>query len=952
MKLSKRLLCTLLAVVFTVVSVAALPAFAEFTDIDSGQSAYDAVNVLNKLGVINGYDDGTFKPDNNVTRAEFTAMLLRTRGMGDLGSTSLENPPFPDVTTSDVSWAIGNIRTAHEMGIINGYDDGTFLPNNNVLYEEAVKMIVCALGYGEMGVDGSEWYSKYLQTATSLGFTSGAGGAIGAPATRAVIAQMLFNCLDVKLAENNEITTKTILENDLGLTKKTGYISSSAEISLSSPNTTLRADEIQITADGETLTYKVNNASAYNDMLGAYIEFYYTTDRSAGTLSLLTASVKNSVTLEIDASLIEGCGASSVSYYKDEDAASATTVAVASDSIVVYNDQLYGSTAVNSTFANYVAENGAAAMPLVGNVKLLDRDGDKVYDVVFINKYDVYVASAVTSSSYTVTDNVLRNGISNNKVVLDYIEDDIKFVDVSGSESSFAAIKKGSVICVKRSNTANGGVLVTTVVVCNNSITGTVGSTNSSGTVTIGSKSYEYSLMAPWKNPISGATTTLTSLSKGDAGTFYLDMDGKIVAYDKTETASNQQYGYIMQVNYDNDDFEESLQLYVVNQSGSKVTYTIDTKSKLNGSVPTGGLTGYRDELKLTAMPNGSANYPSSTNDTYAQLVKFSTTTRGGQTVIDDIITADPESGGQTITTEALYLYDDVSVASSCTYKSTQKQMICGSDKIYVGSAIVISVPENKGNTSKYKVMSLSDLSNNGSYNVEFYDVSASDSAKVLLVYGGSTTAGEVTAISPVLLITEIEESERIVLKGFVNGTEQEYTLSEDDSETLTVANRLQKGDMVRLGKDDDGYATVKAEHVIFSMKDGYRSTAISYGNNAGAYPKSEDDTTGNLRYRVIWGSAYAVDDDTESNPRLRVSTDILSGTETGSIDTFDVQKSWYSGANVYLVKKEGSDITVKRVPVSDLEGIQYFDGDATPTELFVYMTGSSSVGDIIIAER
>ena len=105
MKTSRRMISALLALVFVLTSIITVPVFAaEFTDLASTHDAYTAITVLNKLGIINGYEDGSFKPDNNVTRAEFTALLLRTRGMGNIGSTSIENPPFPDVTTSDVAW--------------------------------------------------------------------------------------------------------------------------------------------------------------------------------------------------------------------------------------------------------------------------------------------------------------------------------------------------------------------------------------------------------------------------------------------------------------------------------------------------------------------------------------------------------------------------------------------------------------------------------------------------------------------------------------------------------------------------------------------------------------------------------------------------------------------------------------------------------------------------------
>ena len=136
MKFSKRILTLLLLVTFVVANTV-MPAVnaAGFSDVAEDSKYAKAITTLNTLGVINGYEDATFKPDNNVTRAEFTAMLLRAKGVGNMGDTSLENPPYPDVVDPDVSWAIGNIRTAKNMGIINGYEDGTFRPSNNVLYE-------------------------------------------------------------------------------------------------------------------------------------------------------------------------------------------------------------------------------------------------------------------------------------------------------------------------------------------------------------------------------------------------------------------------------------------------------------------------------------------------------------------------------------------------------------------------------------------------------------------------------------------------------------------------------------------------------------------------------------------------------------------------------------------------------------------------------------------------
>ena len=940
MKLSKRLLSTLLATVFVLVNLVTVPAFADFTDLTAEHNAFDAVNVLNKLGVINGYDDGSFKPDNNVTRAEFTAMLLRTRGMGAVGSTSLENPPFPDVVTSDVSWAIGNIRTARELGIVNGYDDGTFKPNNNVSYEEAVKMIVCALGYGEMGAEGAFWYSKYLMTATSLGFLDGAGGAITTPATRATIAQMLYNCLEVKLAEDNAITDKTILENDLKLTKKVGYIASNPELSLSQPNPSVRADELQITAPNaaginETVTYKVDDVTKYSDMIGAQITFYYKDDIASGFKNLVFATVNNSKTIEIKADMISDCSASAIEYYQSDDVSRTTTAGIASDSVVVYNGQLYGANAAASKFATYVANEGAGAMPTIGSVKLLDRDDDNNYDVVFINKYVAYFVSEVTPSNYTVTDNLLRD----DKIVLNPRTENVKFVDANGNETSFSAIKKNSVVCVKTSNGAlNGGSILKTAVVCNSTVSGTISATNSKGLITINSKEYKSSAQAPWKN-YAGSSTPLAAPARGDAGKYYLDIDGNIIAYDKTQAASNQQYGYIIDAEYDVDTFEgETLKVLISTASTPRGTiYTVTSKSKLNGSVPT-DLSTYESELDTA---NDAHTYPNSSGDTYAQAVKFTTSKSN---VIDEIITA-TDTGTQTvesIASDSLRFYGDITGTENATYSSNKQFYTSDSQKINISSATILSIPENKLDTTKYKKLSTSELTAGSGYNIEVFDVTSTRSAKLVLIYKGASNAGQVKANSPVFVITDIERGERYKLSGYVGSSTKTYELSIEDTTTATVAPTLKIGDVVRLGTDDEGYYTVKPEHIIFSTDSSYRT---------GTYPK-EESLNGSIKYRAIWGSVYTRDDEI-----LMLSTNILTGTETDDqvTDTFQIQRSKTNNAKIYTYNLKGPELVITEHAKDENAAVIGSLGvlsSGSPAEVFVHMTDSSTVATMIIVIR
>ncbi len=933
MKFTKRFLAVLISAMIVSTTFVAVPAFADFKDVTEAHDAYTAVNVLSKLGVINGYEgeDGSFsfKPDNNVTRAEFTAMLLRTRGMGAIGSTSLENPPFPDVVTPDVSWAIGNIRTAREMGIINGYDDGTFKPNNNVSYEEAVKMIVCALGYGEMGADGAFWYSKYLMTASGLGFTDGAGGAIATPATRATIAKMLYNCLEINLAENNEITNKTILENDLKLTKNIGYIDSNSSISLSAPNSTLRDDEVQIAAPNasglmETATYKVDDASKYADMLGAEITFYYTLDRNSGLKHLIMASVRNSETLEIPAANIIDSDGGSIEYVKNLTDDRSLTASIAGDSVVVYNGKLFGTDKASSTFSAYSSAKGASSMPTIGRVKLVDRNGDKNFDVVFIESYEAWFVSSRTTSNYTIVDNVLTHGGStNSSKKLD--PKDVNFKDLQGKESSFNSVSANSVVCIMESNSGNGAEVITTVVICNNAVSGTITATNSKEGYTIGGKTYKVSAQAKWKND--------TAPSYGDAGKFYLDCDGSIVTFVKSETESNQQYGYVTGTYEKNDSFESSLQVQLVTKSDIRgKVYTIADNAKL---IKPDGTSCEGAEIK-TQLDSGK------------KLIKFKTNSRG---LIDEIILAEDVTVGKETESDKLYYYDfntsGEEKASSFTYKSANKQLTSTEGNVYISSsAWIIKVPDS-GNANDFKSMKLSDFGNNKTgYKVEFYDVTTTKTAKVVLVYEvpASTAIGAVKADSPVIfiesIVTELETS---------TGTTRykindQYSLSTEDTDTVSVASALKEGDMIRVGTDDDGYYTVKPANIIFRPDAGYRATAIGYGPDAGQYPKTDTNDNGSVQFKTIWGYSSTWDEE-------RFMIDIPEG--SGQID---ILGSYFSGVTIYEIDTTKDSLSDGYITDRTLDGYQNILSELTTTrpntEIFVHMTSASKVKTLIIVNR
>ena len=117
MKNLNKVFAMLLVVVMMMTSVV----FADFSDVAADAAYAEAVNVGAALGLFNGYEDGTFKPEGDITRAEFAAIVIRALGLEAQANGAKGSTMFTDVASSH--WASGYINLASSQGIINGYGD-------------------------------------------------------------------------------------------------------------------------------------------------------------------------------------------------------------------------------------------------------------------------------------------------------------------------------------------------------------------------------------------------------------------------------------------------------------------------------------------------------------------------------------------------------------------------------------------------------------------------------------------------------------------------------------------------------------------------------------------------------------------------------------------------------------------------------------------------------------
>ncbi len=175
-------------------SLAASVAAPPYSDIANSPDA-TAITFLTAEGVLNGYPNGTFKPTQLITRAEFTKTVVALLGpRAQAAAQALANitPDFKDA--KDIpTWAWGYVNYAQGNGLVEGYPNHTFEPNADITDVEAAAILIRAIGDTPM-VKGT-WPSNYTVAAYDLGLTQGVDFVTNLPATRGDVAQMAYNAV-------------------------------------------------------------------------------------------------------------------------------------------------------------------------------------------------------------------------------------------------------------------------------------------------------------------------------------------------------------------------------------------------------------------------------------------------------------------------------------------------------------------------------------------------------------------------------------------------------------------------------------------------------------------------------------------------------------------------------------------------------------------------------------
>lgn len=178
----------ILASLLTITLLACSASAMSFPDVDDYLDYAVAVDYVSELGIMVGDDQGNFNPHKTVTRAEMATIICRVLDETENLSSSTA---FSDVPTSH--WANAYVGKAAELGIVSGYGGGEFGPSDSVTYEQAVTMVIRAIGEGDAAVEYGGYPDGFLAVAKENSLLDGILAEKGEPLSRADIALLLYN---------------------------------------------------------------------------------------------------------------------------------------------------------------------------------------------------------------------------------------------------------------------------------------------------------------------------------------------------------------------------------------------------------------------------------------------------------------------------------------------------------------------------------------------------------------------------------------------------------------------------------------------------------------------------------------------------------------------------------------------------------------------------------------
>lgn len=599
MKSLKRIASLLMvaALVFQITTVMAAPMPEDVI----GTPYETAVRLLSALDIMVG-DGESFKAEDNVTRAEFAKILVNSMGLGDAVESYQPVGMFEDVPTSDVlapMVELGN-KIGAIQGYGDGYfgpdDDVTgeqavkmmvYATGHNISAELAGGY---PAGYLMTAAD-----LGLLRGVISPGFD------MTQPLTRGKAAVLCYNALRVdvlqKISYGAEVTYVTRIGENLLTLKHNVYFADGLVtmngVTALDNTSTIRKDAVKIQGKTEDI-YLVGETDIANK-LGTYVRVFYKLDPNTDDKTIVSYEIlesKNEIIRVPLSNLVAGSydnvmGSGdaryrAVAYWENKETDfRPREIKVKFMPSIIYN----GTSTIDFDFNKTIK--------LQGDMTIIDNDSDGIFDLLYVTAYDNYVVSIIDKSEYVITDKYgYYDGTSESakvksvKLDLDDSDHIVTIVDENGKDVAFSSLKEWNVLSVAQSNQDSGRRL-TNVIVSTNTVEGEITEIATVGghiIVKVGEE--EYQLAPNYENYITkgGTVSDFATLRVGYTSTFYLDAFGKIAASKITATSGDANFGLLVKVNRSASGLDDAVRLKIYSD-GELKTYLTAPRVTVDGVI-------------------------------------------------------------------------------------------------------------------------------------------------------------------------------------------------------------------------------------------------------------------------------------------------------------------------------------------------------------------------------
>ena len=524
-----------------------------------------AVDVVSALGIMGGYTDGSFLPYNTITKAEMAAVAVKLAGLDASGEDAPDDMDlFNDMYDYD-GWASGVVAVAKSAGIARADSEGNFNPDMSASYEDAVQMVVSAIGYGHQAMNRGGKPADYVYVAKRLGITKKLSTSMGNNITRGDVALLVYAALTVDLMQPvsyagsgtivtyEAVTGVNALNTYFDVYEVSGIIAENEYAAIYGDTT---VDEEQVLINDEVFKVGYTDIASY---LGYYATVYALETEGSDYRTIIAYGVKNvknnTITIydEQFDSVTTSVEGYEYKYWNDrENDKKAKKVETCATPLVLYN----GKAVIDVTKELLIPENG--------HVVFIDNNGDDKYDIIDIWEYELVYVFSASNTSGNVTN--YYNRAETYKFNPDSEDYHVTFLNAYGGQAQLSDIRQYSVLYLYQSVDK----LEKKVVVANNKINGTITEISSDGEYTINGNEYV----------ISPAAEGMLALSISDAGDFYLDADMRIVGFNGS-TVLRRNIGMFIAVN--NGGLAGGYQMKILTQNNGIQIYNIASSVKVNG---------------------------------------------------------------------------------------------------------------------------------------------------------------------------------------------------------------------------------------------------------------------------------------------------------------------------------------------------------------------------------